>query len=49
LTLYKVLWTGRVSDDMIELLTPIVRAYEAAKLSSGGPVRAAGAIRTTVR
>jgi hypothetical protein len=30
--LYNVLWTGRVSEDMAEVLTPIVRAYEAGKL-----------------
>ena len=27
-----VLWTGRVSDDLAELLSPIVRAFEAGKL-----------------
>lgn len=32
LTLYRVLWTGRVSDDMATVLTPIVRQYEAGKL-----------------
>jgi hypothetical protein len=27
LTLYRVLWTGRVSADMAEVLTSLVRAY----------------------
>jgi hypothetical protein len=27
-----MLWTGRVSDDMAELLTPLVRQFEAGKL-----------------
>jgi hypothetical protein len=35
LALCKVLWTGRVSADMAELLSPIVRAFETA--SSGSP------------
>jgi hypothetical protein len=30
--LYNVLWTGRVSADMTELVTPIVRAFEAGVL-----------------
>jgi hypothetical protein len=30
--LYNVLWTGRVSADMTELLTPIVRAFKSGKL-----------------
>jgi hypothetical protein len=32
LALYRMPWTGRVSDDMAELLTPLVRQYEAGKL-----------------
>jgi hypothetical protein len=32
LALYRMLWSGRVSADMAELLTPIVRAFEADKL-----------------
>jgi hypothetical protein len=32
LALYRMLWCGRVSADMAELLTPIVRAFEAGKL-----------------
>ena len=31
--LYNALWTGRVSADMTELLTPIVRGFEAGKLT----------------
>jgi hypothetical protein len=27
-----MLWTGRVSDDMCEVLPPIARAYETGKL-----------------
>jgi hypothetical protein len=30
--LYRMLWTGGVSDDMAGLLTPLARAYEAGKL-----------------
>jgi hypothetical protein len=32
LTLYRMLWTGRVSDEMAELLTPLVCRYDAGKL-----------------
>jgi hypothetical protein len=32
LALYRILWTGRVSDDMAELLSPIARAFDAGKL-----------------
>jgi hypothetical protein len=32
LALCRMLWTGRVNDDMIELLTPLVRRSEAGKL-----------------
>ena len=32
LALYRMLWCGRVSDDMAAVLAPIVRAFEAGKL-----------------
>jgi hypothetical protein len=32
LALYRIIWLDRVSDEMAEVLTPIVRAYEAGKL-----------------
>jgi hypothetical protein len=39
--LYDMLRTGRVSDDMAELLSPIVRAHEAGKLRFRRTVRVA--------
>ena len=30
--LYEALWTGRASDDLCAVLTPIVRAHDAGKL-----------------
>lgn len=41
LTLYGARYSGRVSDDMVELLTPLVRRFEAVKLASGAPARGA--------
>jgi len=32
LTLYRVLWSGRVSAELAEALTPIVLAFEAGRL-----------------
>jgi hypothetical protein len=32
LSLYRILWLNRVSDEMCERLTPLARAYEAGKL-----------------
>jgi hypothetical protein len=32
LALYRIMWCGRVSDDMAAALTPIVRAFEAGEL-----------------
>jgi hypothetical protein len=31
ITRYEVLWTGRASDDLCAVLTPLVRAHEAGK------------------
>jgi hypothetical protein len=30
--LYEVLWTGRASEDLCAVLTPLVRDFEASKL-----------------
>jgi hypothetical protein len=35
LALYRVLWTGRVSADMAEVLSPIIRAFETGRLKFG--------------
>jgi hypothetical protein len=32
ITLYEVLWTGRASEELCAMLTPVVRAHEAGKL-----------------
>jgi hypothetical protein len=32
MALYRVLWSGLLSEDMAELLTPIVRAFKACQL-----------------
>jgi hypothetical protein len=32
ITLYQVLWTGRASDELCAVLTPLIRQYEAGKL-----------------
>jgi hypothetical protein len=32
ITLYEVLWTGRASEDLRAVLTPLVHAHEAGKL-----------------
>jgi hypothetical protein len=40
MTLYEVLWSGRMSADTAELLTLLVRAFEAGKLRFGAPARA---------
>jgi hypothetical protein len=32
MALYRVVWSGQVSEEVAEVLTPIVRAFEAGKL-----------------
>jgi hypothetical protein len=43
-----MLWTGRVSDDMRELLTPLVRRYDAGKLRSRESTSRSGAGRYSI-
>jgi hypothetical protein len=35
ITPYEVLWTGRASEDLCAVLTPLVRGFETGKLRSG--------------